>query len=108
MYRYCNVGCYVQVLSQVTPNPNDVKREVAQCFPKKNRSEDFLPRESQRYNQFYHCFYLLFSAADKHRVILKGELSDYIHATYVNVSLFCDKMKLFFCCVRATSTRRHL
>ena len=50
MYRYCNVGCYVQVLSQVTPNPNDVKREVAQCFPKKNRSEDFLPRESKCYN----------------------------------------------------------
>ena len=99
---------HVQVLSQVTPNPNDVKREVAQRFPKKNRSEDFLPRESQCYNRcyFHHCF-LFLSAADKHRVILKGELSDYIHATYVNVSLFVIK-RFFFCCVRATSTRRHL
>ena len=26
------------------------------------------------------------SAADKHRVTLKGEIPDYIHATYVNVS----------------------
>ena len=39
---------YMQVLSQVTPNPNDVKREVAIRFPKNNRSEDFLPRESQK------------------------------------------------------------
>lgn len=40
----------VQVLSQVTPNPNDVKREVALHHPDKNRSADFLPRESQQTN----------------------------------------------------------
>ena len=70
----------------MTPNPNDVKREVALHHPDKNRSADFLPRESQTDIQLLSS--LLISTADKHRVTLKGELPDYIHATYVNVSPF--------------------
>ena len=73
------------MLSQVTPNPNDVKREVALHHPDKNRSADFLPRESQTDIQLLSS--LIISAADKHRVTLKGEIPDYIHATYVNVSI---------------------
>ena len=53
-YDLCQIFLlfYLQVLSQVTPNPNDVKREVALHCPDKNRSMDFLPRESQ-YDQLY-------------------------------------------------------
>ena len=76
---------FVQVLNQVTPNCEETKSLAAQKNEHKNRTMKYLPRKKYNSNNLYICT-LLHSLADNHRVLLRQEDSDYIHASFVNVS----------------------
>ena len=54
-----------EVLEQITPKPDHVRRDIAIQFSQKNRSMDYPP-------------------PDKHRVPLRGEHPDYINAVFIN------------------------
>ena len=71
----------------MSPRPDQVPREKALDNPTKNRSEDFLPSEGL-------CLSFSFTVScvalgDRWRVLLKGDLEDYIHAVVVNVRVPC-------------------
>ena len=77
----------------MSTKPNEVKRDKALENPSKNRSEDFLPsmRVHPEILQLLSCIIL----GDRWRVVLKGEVEDYIHAVVVNVSI----LSLYILCV---------
>ena len=83
----------LKVLEQVTPKPDQVRKDVAIRFHQKNRSMDYAPREyiyiALVYLRMSCCidsYVLTIYTADKHRVPLKGEHPDYINAVFINVS----------------------
>ena len=77
---------FIQVLNQVTPNCEETKSLAAQKNEHKNRTMKYLPRKKYNSNNLYICT-LLHSLADNHRVLLRQEDSDYIHASFINVSI---------------------
>ena len=80
----------IQVLQQVTPDLEGTKTFTAQKNEDKNRLAKYLPRKLKWSWWFWIALWCLnicyLHAADNHRVVLKQEESDYIHATFVNVS----------------------
>ena len=79
---------FLQILEQVSPNPEEIHCSGALSYPERNRSEKFLP------GKYSHCelgqcaiiIAILLFPADRWRVNLKGEQPDYIHAVSINVS----------------------
>ena len=82
-----------QVLEQMSPKPDQVGSANAKANMKKNRYTNYLPCKSHGCHMTITCRGMcalsrccLSSLADKHRVVLKAEHPDYIHATFANVS----------------------
>ena len=82
----CYTIIFIQVLNQVMPNCEETKSLAAHKNEHKNRTMKYLPRKKYNSNKLYICT-LLYSLADNHRVLLRQEDSDYIHASFVNVSI---------------------
>ena len=75
------------MLQQVTPDLEETKTLAAKKNEDKNRLAKYLPRKTKW--SILPCivmFVYMLPVADNHRVVLKQEESDYIHATFVNVS----------------------
>ena len=83
------------MLQQVTPDLEGTKTIAAQKNENKNRLPKYLPR---RIKMILLVCIMMFAhilpTADNHRVVLKQEESDYIHATFVNVSEYSQCMSL--------------
>ena len=71
----------------MSPNPREVQRDVALKYPKKNRTKDYLPGIiSINSVSVETCLiFIHFILGDHWRVVLQGDVEDYIHAVFVNV-----------------------
>ena len=87
----------MQVLSQVSPDPNEVNRNVAVQYPQKNRSNNFLPCKynipvpcSMHASQFIHGF--LFSNISHYTLCHSWQLEGNTQGrqTRVHQCLFCQ------------------
>ena len=87
----------IQVLQQVTPDLEGTKTLEAQKNEDKNRLAKYLPRKIiiMIILACIMMFACILPKADNHRVVLKQEESDYIHATFVNVS---GRMHILYHC----------
>jgi len=90
VFFFFNISLVVQLLVKTTPNPSEVDRKAALQWPSCNRCTKYLPSKLNiHFSSIDYCW--VFSppkfSGDQGRVIINADDCDYIHASFINVSL---------------------